>query len=633
MFHTIRYLTPRQLAYRFLRFAQGRCRRWFPTVPALTQGGLGPPDLQLPEAWPKPSSRVIEAEGGIAITTPADTLLVSDSDRIPWHAPGKDSLYRYLLAGQGYLLGADTDPRLAADLLLAAARDILRPRTNRTAPLAAIHPLSLRLIHWTRFVCSSRAPELGVAEWAILRRAVAAQLERLLRRIEYETDGNHLIDNGVGLIYGAAFLLAAGALGAASPGPAAGIARRALRRGRRLLRLETRKQILPDGAHYERSTMYQLILLERLLDVEALFGTPAIAEFVGVPDAEEGTGERAALRRRINRVLHWSRRVAWSDGSLPELNDHIRGLAPKLSEIEGYAGALGFGGAEVRPRRGRIAAAAADPSGYLRFQAGRFQGLFDLGAIGPDHVPGHAHADTLQLLLRVNGRPVLVDTGTSLYESGPERDRERGTAAHNAVVYGGRNQSEVWSSFRVARRARVLVKEGSTSRAGESGPTVSTSRAGEADATASGRRAWRPVGGGEHDGYRRYGVLHRRAVWAGATGSAGGARAAAGEATGASAAILIVDSLKGRRRGGRRPAGRATFILNPESAGGLVGPTAGQNSWILDVGSVRFEFRGGLVGRPRIEEWRVASGYRKGVETVRIAVPFSGALETHIYET
>jgi uncharacterized heparinase superfamily protein len=47
-----------------------------------------------------------------------------------------------------------------------------------------------------------------------------------------------------------------------------------------------------------------------------------------------------------------------------------------------------------------------------------------------------------------------VNSGTSCYGSGPERSRQRGTAAHNTVVVAGADSSEVWGGFRVARRAR-----------------------------------------------------------------------------------------------------------------------------------------------------------------------------------
>lgn len=50
---------------------------------------------------------------------------------------------------------------------------------------------------------------------------------------------------------------------------------------------------------------------------------------------------------------------------------------------------------------------------------------------------------------------VIVNSGTSEYGLAGERLRQRGTAAHSTVVVAGTDSSEVWSGFRVARRARV----------------------------------------------------------------------------------------------------------------------------------------------------------------------------------
>ena len=79
--------------------------------------------------------------------------------------------------------------------------------------------------------------------------------------------------------------------------------------------------------------------------------------------------------------------------------------------------------------------------------------LLDVAPVGPDYLPGHAHADTLSFELSLFGQRVLVNSGTSQYEAGPERSRQRGTAAHNTVIVDGHDSSEVWAGFRVARRA------------------------------------------------------------------------------------------------------------------------------------------------------------------------------------
>jgi uncharacterized heparinase superfamily protein len=63
----------------------------------------------------------------------------------------------------------------------------------------------------------------------------------------------------------------------------------------------------------------------------------------------------------------------------------------------------------------------------------------------------------LSFELSYAGQRVFVNSGTSEYGIGPERLRQRGTAAHNTVTVDGQNSSEVWSGFRVGRRARPLA--------------------------------------------------------------------------------------------------------------------------------------------------------------------------------
>jgi Heparinase II/III-like protein len=60
----------------------------------------------------------------------------------------------------------------------------------------------------------------------------------------------------------------------------------------------------------------------------------------------------------------------------------------------------------------------------------------------------------LSFELFLAGRRLIVNGGTSLYENGRERARQRGTAAHSTLVVDGHDSSETWGSFRVARRAR-----------------------------------------------------------------------------------------------------------------------------------------------------------------------------------
>ncbi len=81
--------------------------------------------------------------------------------------------------------------------------------------------------------------------------------------------------------------------------------------------------------------------------------------------------------------------------------------------------------------------------------------LADIANVGPDYLPGHAHADTLSFEMSLNKRRVIVNSGTSVYGVSAERLRQRGTQAHSTLCLGNENSSEVWEGFRVGRRAYV----------------------------------------------------------------------------------------------------------------------------------------------------------------------------------
>jgi hypothetical protein len=79
---------------------------------------------------------------------------------------------------------------------------------------------------------------------------------------------------------------------------------------------------------------------------------------------------------------------------------------------------------------------------------------------------GHSHSDVLSLVVRVGEREVLIDPGTYTYVADPvERDRFRGSAAHNTVRIDGRDQAIPAGPFRWLDKPQVKVLEWSTNGA------------------------------------------------------------------------------------------------------------------------------------------------------------------------
>jgi uncharacterized heparinase superfamily protein len=307
------------------------------------------------------------------------------------------------------------------------------------------YPASLRIVNWIKWAASG-----GHLDQAA-RGSLAVQLRNLGGKLEYHLLGNHLWSNAKALIFGGLFF----------DGPEAA---RWLEKGSRIFSAQLAEQVLADGGHFERSPSYHALALEDILDVINL----SRAYGQDLPPAYDDAARRMA---------HWLVVMSEAGGGYLAWNDAPRGVAPGIHDLAPYLARLGLAsGGAVRGGLNPL-----PDTGYFRFEQQGYTLWIDAGSIGPDYLPGHAHADTLNFELHVGGRPMVVDVGVSTYEVGLVRAYERGTAAHNTVQVGDIDQSEVWAGFRVGRRARIV------------------DRLCDGDGLSAG-----------HTGYRWMGVTHRR---------------------------------------------------------------------------------------------------------------------------
>jgi len=137
-----------------------------------------------------------------------------------------------------------------------------------------------------------------------------------------------------------------------------------------------------------------------------------------------------------------------SNGILSDFNDSTSGVAPSVNDIMNYAKTL-----EICP----VKELRLGSSGYRFYRKNTTEFIFDVGNIGPDYQPAHAHSDTFNFEWYISSKPIIVDTGTSTYENNEIRRFERSTRAHNTIEVDGGEQSEIWHSFRVGRRAKTKI--------------------------------------------------------------------------------------------------------------------------------------------------------------------------------
>ena len=211
---------------------------------------------------------------------------------------------------------------------------------------------------------------------------------------------------------------------------------------------EIPEQILKDGANFELSPMYHSLILVDMLDMYNLSRA--------FP-AKISSQLESMIRGYIPKMLAFMEIMAHPDGGVSFFNDSVNGIAPAKVKIESYAKKLGF---EINPLDySKYQIIDNVSSGYICSIAAGSKLIFDASAVGPDYIPGHAHADTLSFELSIGEQRVFVNSGISEYGLSSIRHNQRKTRAHNTVEVDGKDSSQVWGGFRVANRAKIVSRD------------------------------------------------------------------------------------------------------------------------------------------------------------------------------
>ena len=408
-FHTVRYLRPEQIA----------ARAWYAVRRVRPDERAAPGQRETRVAFVAPIAPARKMTG------PAEFMFLNETrdcaSREAWTDPGASKLWRYNLHYFDDLNAVGADERRPwHECLIGRWVDQNPPgRGDGWEP----YPLSLRIVNWIKW--SLQGGELTPTAL----HSLAVQIRWLRGSLEYHILGNHLFANAKALVFSGLFF-------------AGQEADRWHEKGIQIIERELAEQVLADGGHFELSTMYHAIFLADLLDLVNVLKTYSRT----VPET---------WISHINRMSSWLAAMNHPDGDIGFFNDAALDIAPNQSEIGTYRSRLGLDVSEGDPG---VSVVLRD-SGYIRAVSGHACLICDCAPVGPTYLPGHAHADTLSFELSVRGQRVLVNSGTSTYVPGNERQRQRGTAAHNTLVVDGRDSSEVWAGFRVARRANAVLHE------------------------------------------------------------------------------------------------------------------------------------------------------------------------------
>lgn len=335
-----------------------------------------------------------------------------EQDKIAWNDHSHGKLWNYNLCYFEYL----SLPDLSTNQKLYLIRDFIRNSGSIVSGMDA-YPISIRGINWIRFLIKEEISDDEIAN------SLFSQYVLLTKKIEYQVLGNHLLENAFSLFFAAIYFNNSIFYGKA----------------RNILNGQLNEQILNDGGHFELSPMYHQIILLRMLECIDL------AEGSNWNDDELIN----SLKRCASKMLGWIKEIAFKNGDIPMVNDSAYDIAPSVEQIFSYA----------LTHKIAISKIQLQESGYRRMNKGSFELCCDVGSVGPDYLPAHGHADSLNFILYHENKPIVVDPAVSTYDNNTQRQNERSTRYHNTVSFSNKDSSEMWGVFRVGRRAYVEILE------------------------------------------------------------------------------------------------------------------------------------------------------------------------------
>jgi len=436
---TVVHLRPSQVLCRLRR----RMESWFPPRPPLITGTLR---VREDGAGPSVGAREVPEtsleELGSGRLTLLNRTLALGKEGPDWRLgpQTRDRLQIATLHYHGWLYAlAQVIARQGADA--ARADQLLRLYLEDWTARCSLQASGSRDLAWNSYAVATRigwwvrfyallGPEKR-ASWGGLERAFLESLwqqaAHLRRHLEYDLRANHLLRDAVGLAWAGRFF-------------AGDEAAEWLSTATELAREQITEQVLPDGGHFERSPMYHVTVMEDILALAVL-----------AEDAEVA----AKLREAWTRMADFLRWVRHPDGQIALLNDAALNGAPAPGDALAHGAALRLPAQGDALRGGRV----FRDTGLAVWHSPIWTCVFDTGPLGPDYQLGHGHADSLSIEASFKGRRLIVDPGTWGYDDDERRRYDRSTAAHNTVCIAGEDSSEVWSIFRVGRRARAIPPE------------------------------------------------------------------------------------------------------------------------------------------------------------------------------
>ncbi|MGM0599434.1 MAG: heparinase II/III domain-containing protein [Candidatus Rifleibacteriota bacterium] len=422
LFNTVKYLKPVQI--------YGRLSFWFkrrfagPSKPGYEPGAA----RELKRLYPFKGNSEFSLELlNESRNFKTEEMKWTSKDWEPEAVP--DKLWLYNLNYFSWLFNKEAF--LSKELALHLIFDWIEKNSDPGSESWEPYPLCKRIVNWCIWL-DQYSDLVGPIQDCIVS-SIQSQSRRLMTDLEYHNQANHLFENLAALLIASLFLLRKDTNKPQTNGKQAKSAAQELSQ-------QIDEQFFADGGHYERSPMYHKEMLEALKKVAESISQAQHIEFIKDTSLEVTLKE---LKDKINAKLplfnDWLANLTHPDGKIALFNDSTlkAGIVKKDSHKE-------------------------KPLNYLLEDSGFFvrrdkNDYFVLSCKEPSpaHQPGHTHCDICSFELSINGQRCIVDTGCGSYQNTQIRQHCRSSSSHNISLIEHSEQSDIWGSFRIGKRAKI----------------------------------------------------------------------------------------------------------------------------------------------------------------------------------
>lgn len=277
------------------------------------------------------------------------------------------------------------------------------------------YPTSLRIINLSKWLKDTSLDDSIVS---IIYESIEIQILRLFKDLEYHNLGNHLLANLCSIIITYGILH-----------DKIKIDKKIYRNVIDELKNQLKMQILEDGAHIERCPSYHLEMLQMLIQVKE--------QLINLN--EENVAN--ICNTYIERMQNWIRYAIHPNNTLAMFGDTTQ-INQKYTDYNLKNNAIYL-----------------KQSGYFIYKTSDVYFIMKLSGPAPDYNPGHSHCDLLSYELSLEDEKIITDTGVGSYQNEAIRQHCRTSYSHNIPMIEHTEQSDIYSLFRIGRRAKLIGAE------------------------------------------------------------------------------------------------------------------------------------------------------------------------------